>query len=106
MRYCAEKSLEQSEIGYVLVPKSSANGEIQIALNTAAELDQVGITEFGQLWRVKLANEATSAGGDLWSVTKGIQSAVLVGFILLALPTARGRKQRVSNELAEPEPEQ
>ena len=100
------KSLEQSEIGYVLVPKSSANGEIQIALNTAAELDQVGITEFGQLWRVKLANEATSAGGDLWSVTKGIQSAVLVGFILLALPTARGRKQRVSNELAEPEPEQ
>ena len=100
------KSLQDSEIGYVLVPRSSANGEIQIALNTAAELDQVGITEFGQLWRVKLATEAKPSSSDFWSITKGIQTAVLVSFVLLALPTARGRKQRITNELAEPEQEQ
>jgi len=98
-------SLQEAGIGYVLVPKAAGNGEIQIALNTAAELDQVGVTEFGQLWRVRTAVEPKAASKEYWSVTKGIQAAILLGFALLALPTSRGRKQRVTNELAEPEVE-
>ncbi len=91
-------------IGYVLVPEGIGNGDIQVALNTAAELDQVGTTEFGQLWRVKKVTEIkTDETKALWSITKTIQLGFLVSFILLALPTARGRKFRASNELAEQE---
>lgn len=98
------KSLKEVGVGYILVPESSGNGDVQIALNTASELDQVGTTEFGQLWRVKVTNEITTDETKaLWSITKSIQLSVLVGFILLAMPTSRGRKQRVSNEFAEPE---
>jgi GT2 family glycosyltransferase len=98
------KSLQSLGIGYVLVPETPGNGDIQVALNTASELDQVGTTEFGQLWRVKKATEIkTDETKALWSITKAIQLGFLVGFVLLALPTARGRKFRASNELAEVE---
>jgi hypothetical protein len=98
------KALQEQGIGYVLVPETVGNGDIQVALNTAAELDQVGTTEFGQLWRVKKAVEIkTDETKALWSITKAIQLAFLISFILLALPTARGRKFRASNELSEQE---
>ena len=93
-------SLKKAGIGYVLVP-AAGNGEIQISLNTAAELDQVGLTEFGQLWRVKHpAVPEDQTGSRFWSITKVIQLSVLTGFVLMALPTARGRKQRATNEFS------
>lgn len=94
--------LKSLHIGYVLVPKRAGNGDVQVALNSAAELDQVGTTEFGQLWRVRTANpEMQDETKAVWSITKTIQLSVLVGFILLALPTARGRKVRATNEFNE-----
>ncbi|MEY4417972.1 MAG: hypothetical protein RIQ88_410 [Actinomycetota bacterium] len=100
------EALKAVGVGYILVPNQSNNGEIQLALNTAAELDQAGTTEFGQLWRVKHPNEILADNQSRsWSVTKAIQLSVLIGFSLLALPTARGRKRRISNDLA-PEQEQ
>jgi hypothetical protein len=94
--------LKKLHIGYILVPKRSGNGDVQVALNSSAELDQVGSTEFGQLWRVRSANpELRDENKAFWSITKTIQLSVLIGFILLALPTARGRKVRATNELSE-----
>ncbi|MFM8926661.1 MAG: glycosyltransferase [Rhodoluna sp.] len=101
-----KSAIKSSGIGFVLVPESSSNGDIQVALNSAPELDQVGKTEFGQLWRVKQPGEInTDESLTYWSLTKAIQLAVLLGFILLALPTSRGRKQRISNSFTEGESE-
>jgi len=101
-----QASLKASGVGFVLVPESSSNGDIQVALNAAPELDQVGKTDFGQLWRVKKPGEITTDESlTYWSLTKTLQLAVLIGFVLLALPTSRGRKQRVSNEFSEGESE-
>jgi len=89
------KKLIAQNYGYILVPNRPGNSDIGVALNTAPELDQVGTTEFGQLWRVKQTGEAhKSSGSSLWSVTKSVQVVILLGFILLALPTSRGRKTR------------
>jgi hypothetical protein len=41
----------------------------------------------------------------LWSITKALQLAALLSFILLALPTARIRKPSVSNDLSMTESE-
>jgi GT2 family glycosyltransferase len=96
------KDLKDLHIGYLLVPKRPGNGDVQVSLNSAAELDQVGTTEFGQLWRVRAANPLIEdETKSMWSITKTIQLSVLVGFILLALPTSRGRKVRASNEFSE-----
>lgn len=98
--------LQSAGVGFILVPETSSNGDIQVALNTSAELDQVGTTQFGQFWRVIDPKEITT-NRDLsyWSITKALQLAVIFGYILLALPTSRGRKKRVSNEFVEEESE-
>ena len=95
-------------IGYVLVPNKAGNGELGISLNSVSELDQVGATEFGQLWRVKGSKPLAADKQSLWSITKTVQFSILLGFILLALPTSRGRKAKFENSEAnsfEPEGE-
>ena len=103
-----EKALQARGYGYVLVPNRAGNGDLGLALNSVAELDQVGTTEFGQLWRVKKPFVSGQNIEHSWfSITKTVQLFVLVGFILLALPTARGRKGRARAENSfEPEGEQ
>jgi hypothetical protein len=103
-----QQKLQARQYGYVLVPNRPGNGDLAVALNSVAELDQVGTTEFGQLWRVKKPLvSGKEAKQSLLSITKTVQLAVLIGFILLALPTARGRKNRVRAENSfEPEGEQ
>jgi len=102
------QALKARDYGYVLVPNRSGNGDLGVALNSVAELDQVGTTEFGQLWRVKKPSDAHRyQEQSLLSITKSVQLAVLIGFVLLALPTARGRKNRTRAENSfEPEGEQ
>jgi hypothetical protein len=92
-------ALKEAGIGYVLVTDNVANADLAVSLNSVAELDQVGATEFGQLWRVK-ASESFKVQDKqtYWSITKSIQLGVLVGFILLALPTSRGRKSRSATQ--------
>jgi GT2 family glycosyltransferase len=95
-----------ADIGFVLVPDKSGNGDLGVALNSVAELDEVGITEFGQLWRVKAAVSSTQTSTSYWSITKSVQVSVLLGFILLALPTSRGRKRGNLGLVSDLEPEE
>lgn len=88
-------ALKEAGIGYVLVTNNTGNADLAVSLNSVTELDQVGTTEFGQLWRVK-ASETFKVQDEqtYWSITKSVQLGILVCFILLALPTYRGRKSR------------
>jgi len=88
-------ALKEVGIGYVLVTNNAGNADLAVSLNSVPELDQVGTTEFGQLWRVK-ASESFKVKDQqgYWSITKSVQFGILIGFVLLALPTSRGRKSR------------
>lgn len=82
--------LSQLQVGFVLIPDSASSAELGGALDTFAELEAVGKTDFGRLWRVVAANtQLQPAEYPAWSVTKGVQFAVLMFFGLLALPTRR-----------------
>jgi hypothetical protein len=88
-------ALKEIGIGYVLVTNTAGNADLAVSLNSVTELDQVGTTEFGQLWRVKASDSfEVQDAQTYWSITKSVQLGILVGFILLALPTSRGRKSR------------
>jgi len=99
-------AFSEADIGFVLVPDKSGNGDLGVALNSVAELDEVGLTDFGQLWRVKTAAGSAQTKTSYWSITKGIQVSVLIGFILLALPTSRGRKRDTQGLVSDLEPEE
>jgi hypothetical protein len=87
--------LQKAGIGFVLVTNRVGNGDLAVSLNSVFELDQVGTTEFGQLWRVKGSDKFKIADEQsLWSITKSVQLGILMCFILLALPTSKGRKAR------------
>ena len=83
--------LQKQNIAYVLVPKNSA--DLATTLDSVAELEGAGETDFGKIWRVRnyLATEI-DANQSPWSVTKALQLIVLVSFVLLAVPTS-GRKR-------------
>ena len=93
--------LQEGQIGYVLVPKDAPAGasDLSLALNSVSELEPVGLTDFGRLWRVRAAkSEPVSAKTSPWSITKGAQVAVLLGFALMAIPSRRSRR-RASQEI-------
>jgi GT2 family glycosyltransferase len=98
-----QATIDQVGIGYVLVPDrtSKISGQLSVALNSVKELEAVGSTDSGQLWRVREPNqELLNAGlqpNSPWSITKGVQLAVLLGFVLLAIPTFNQRR-RVSGD--------
>jgi hypothetical protein len=78
-----------------LVTEGEGNSDLAVSLNSVSELDQVGKTEFGQLWRVKASDTfETKDNQTYWSITKSVQLGILLGYFLLALPTSRGRKSR------------
>lgn len=86
--------LKQLNIGYVMVPKPEANGELVSNIESVLGLNSIGKTEFGQLWRVTGITDLPTkvpTNQDLWSITKGIQLAVLLLYVLLALPTRRSQ---------------
>jgi hypothetical protein len=95
-----QTQLDLAKVGYVLLPTNSneASGELAIGLDSIKELEAVGITEFGKLWRVKSPNQELLQPGQstesYWSITKAIQLAVLLAFILLALPTSRAARAK------------
>jgi hypothetical protein len=94
------KQFDSTQIGYVLVPDvtSKQGSALSSNLDAIVELDSIGITDFGQLWRVNAITPAAvqqRQSVDLWSITKGVQLATLTLFVLLALP-ARRRNQALS----------
>ena len=103
-------ALKNAMVGYVLLPPdtSTAAQELSVSLDATAELEAIGSTDFGQLWRVRdPASSATvqdrtpgiSAADGFWSITKITQLVVLLGFTLLALPSASGpRRVRRAND--------
>lgn len=98
-----QQKLDESGIGYVLVPDqtSAIASQLAIALDSVAELESVGSTDFGRLWRVRTPNQellnAEAKPQAIWSITKVIQLSILLGFILLAIPSTNQRR-RVSGD--------
>ena len=86
-------ALAKQQIGYVLVPNSESDAEIASSLDSVAALEGAGETAYGKIWRVRSADvlDQTQTQSP-WSITKGAQIAVLIAFILLAIPTS-GRKR-------------
>jgi hypothetical protein len=90
-------SLSESHVAYVLVPntQSTANNDLANALDSVAELDSAGLTDFGRLWRVNV--EVTPAPDDAkspWSITKLVQLSILLGFVLLAIPSGAAQRRK------------
>lgn len=98
-----QKTIDEAGIGYVLVPDTSTqiSGQLGVALDSVKELEAVGLTDYGQLWRVREPSQKLLNAGlkpnSPWSITKGVQLAVLLGFVLLAIPTTNQRR-RVSGD--------
>jgi hypothetical protein len=95
------KIAQLEHLGYVLVPNGSAAEltDLAIALDSVSELETVGATDFGRLWRVRDPKQpATLEQSSPWSITKGVQVAILIGFALMALPS-RTTRRRGSEEI-------
>ena len=84
-------TLEKFGIGYILV--NPVDRTLQLALDSTKELESIGVTDFGQLWKVK----DIPAGVNPQSLDLGIvklgQLAVLVVFAWFAIPTRRKKKR-------------
>jgi hypothetical protein len=66
---------------------SPENRELQLALDSTTELESIGETDFGKLWKVSgITPQQAQLGIDLGLVKVG-QLAVLVFFLLLAIPS-------------------
>jgi hypothetical protein len=98
-----QSSIDKAGVGYVLVPDqtSAIASQLAISLDSVKELESVGSTDFGRLWRVKDPNKdllnANLEQSTEWSITKIVQLTVLLGFVLLAIPTSNQRR-RVSGD--------
>ena len=95
------KRLQEQHIGYVLVPLggSADLSELGIALDSVSELETVGVTDYGRLWRVREPKQPEAQDpSSPWSITKGVQVAILIGFMLMAIPS-RTNRRRGSEEI-------
>jgi hypothetical protein len=80
-----------------MVPLSSSSSfnDLATALDSVAELESAGSTEFGRLWRVNVdVAEAPSAAKSPWSITKLVQLSILLIFVLLAIPTGSSHRRK------------
>jgi hypothetical protein len=98
-----QQKLTDLGVGYVLLktPADAADADREFAqkvatnLDSLAELESLGETDLGKLWRVispntELAKPAAEVESP-WSITKGIQLAAILIFVLLAIPSRRPR---------------
>lgn len=94
--------LSAVNVGYVLVPKSKSieSADIASSLDAVAELESAGETDFGKIWRVR-DFQATAVFTDAspWSITKALQFAILISFVLLAIPTSGRKRTAGSSEI-------
>jgi hypothetical protein len=85
-------TLEKFGIGYILVNPIDRN--LQLALDSTSELESIGTTDFGQLWKVKdIAAGTQTQAFDLGFIKLG-QLAVLILFGWFAIPTRRRKKRQ------------
>jgi GT2 family glycosyltransferase len=101
--------LKAAGINYILVLNqpglntSTTTADLAASLDTVQELESVGVTEYGRLWRVTQKITPVSVEGSSWSITKTVQVIVLALFALLALPTRRRAKRFGGNDELAPE---
>lgn len=101
-----EAALGQNAIGYVLIPlaqnqtAANANAKLSVAFDSIAQLESAGETDFGNIWRVRnLAADFERDESSPWSITKLVQLAVLISFVLLAIPSAARKRNSSSSEI-------
>ena len=87
-------SFSELGISYVLV--SPANDELSQALDSTGNLESIGQTDFGQLWKVRSARYLPLEATPKFSASKIAQLATLAFFLILAIPTKSTRKRRNS----------
>lgn len=98
-----QPAIDAAGIGYVLVPdqKTTVAAQLGISLDSIEELEAVGATDSGRLWRVRSPSQELLNAGirseSPWSITKVVQLSVLLGFVLLAIPSTNQRR-RVSGD--------
>ena len=92
--------LKTNLIGYVLVPSKTQNANLVAAFESSELLESAGLTPFGELWRVvgTSAADTPETPHSPWSITKLVQMATLIGFVLLAIPS-RGKTKRASDSV-------
>jgi hypothetical protein len=81
-------ALKKFHVDFVTVTQLGAT-DVASSLDTVKELEPVGVTDTGRLWRVKDAAVASFKSSSPWSITRLVQIFVLAMFLLLALPTRR-----------------
>ena len=70
------------------------------ALDAVAELESAGETDFGKIWRVRdFQASAVITDASPWSITKALQFAILISFVLLAIPTSGRKRTAGSSEI-------
>jgi hypothetical protein len=84
-------TLEKFGIGYILVNPIDRN--LQLSLDSTRELESIGVTDFGQLWKVKDLPAGTNSQTFDLGIVKIGQLAVLVLFAWFAIPTRRRKKR-------------
>ena len=101
--------LKAAGINYILVLNqpglntSTSTADLAASLDTVRELESVGVTEYGRLWRVTQDIQPVSVEGSSWSITKLVQVFVLAIFAMLALPTRRRPKRANGNDDLSPD---
>jgi hypothetical protein len=85
-------SLAKFTIGYILVSPSNKN--LQMALDSTAELESIGETDFGQLWKVRSVEPGSKINGLDFATEKLIQLVVLSLYLVLSIPTGVSRKRK------------
>lgn len=122
------QALDAQHVGFVLIPQAAGSAgaasasSTQLAidrrqafansLDSSNRLEAMGSTEFGSLWRVLGVHPVAidRSSDKLWSLTKGVQLAVVVIFVLLAIPTTSIRRRSakgsaIFDDLAAPDGE-
>ena len=99
-----QSALDENSIGYVLIGQTGSSArlsDLAVSLDSAPELEPVGLTDFGRLWRVRQPQVIPALdmqdSESPWSITKAIELSVLGLFVLLALPSPRGRRRVVGD---------
>ena len=95
--------LHELGVSYVLVPDQTSVAAVNLSasLDTVDQLEAVGSTAYGRLWRVSDQKVAPKIQDSGWSITKGVQVSVLGLFALLAIPTRRRARISTDDELTE-----
>ena len=77
--------------------------ELGLAFDSIAELEPIGATDFGRLWRVRDAAASAQSVeppfNTLWSITKAVQVGIIGAFVLLAIPSRTRRRSGSDSEI-------